>query len=137
VPRSSISRNSLFITPTSVHFVGRTIDFRCAGQSAVGGVKNVRISIALVVGSGASAAASKCRFLTKSGTLSAPRSCKSRILLGAKLGKRRAGKVPWTFRMRHLHLPSGTYLVDAFGTDSQNNKERTTKRFNEKRFVLH
>jgi uncharacterized repeat protein (TIGR01451 family) len=129
-PRSSISRNGLQGKTSTIKLVGRTIDFRCLGQSQAGGIKKVRLAIALRVGG-------KCRFLKKSGGLTSARDCADRVYFSARLGVVRGGKVPWTFRKRHLDLPTGSYVAFAFGTDSQNNKESKVRRFNRKFFRIH
>jgi uncharacterized repeat protein (TIGR01451 family) len=128
-PRTSISRNGLDAKRTTVKLVGRTIDFRCAGQNALGGIKRVRVAVALRVGK-------ECRFLKHNGKLTSSRSCSKRAYFRARLGHIRNGKVPWTFRKRHLDLPTGRYIAVALGTDSQNNDETTTRRFNLKHFRI-
>jgi uncharacterized repeat protein (TIGR01451 family) len=129
-PRSSISRNGFQAKSTTVKLVGRTIDFRCLGQAAAGGIKRVRVAVALKVGS-------KCRFLKSNGQLTSARACSKRVYFRARLGTIRNGKVPWTFRVRHLNLPAGNYLAFASGIDSQNNKETQTRRYNRKGFSIH
>jgi uncharacterized repeat protein (TIGR01451 family) len=129
VPRTSISRNGLDAKRTTIKLVGRTIDFRCAGLNTPGGIRRVRLAIALLDGN-------QCRFLTHSGGLTAARSCKKYLFFTARLGRLRNGKVPWTFRVRNLSLPSGRYVAFAFGTDSQNAKETKTRRFNRKVFRI-
>ena len=129
VPRTSISRNGLDAKKTTIKLVGRTIDFRCAGQAAVGGIKRVNIAIALRDGK-------QCRFLKHNGDLTDPRSCTKFVFFKARLGQLRNGKVPWTFRIRHLSLPSGRYEALALGTDSQGNQEKSLRRFNRKFFRI-
>ncbi len=129
VPRTSISRNGLQAGTTTIKLVGRTVDFRCLHQTALGGIKKVRLAVALRDGS-------KCRFLKHNGQLTRARSCKKYVFFTARLGQVRNGKVPWTFRKRHLHLPRGRYLAFAFGTDSQNNTETKTRRYNRKGFHI-
>jgi uncharacterized repeat protein (TIGR01451 family) len=129
-PRSSISRNGFQAKTTTIKLVGRTIDFRCAGQTAAGGIKQVRLAIALKDGS-------KCRFIKHNGDLTASRSCDNRVYFKARLGTIRNGKVPWTFRIRHLDLPRGKYVAFASGIDSQDNAESKARRFNKKTFRVH
>jgi uncharacterized repeat protein (TIGR01451 family)/CSLREA domain-containing protein len=128
-PRSSISRNGLQARASTIKLVGRTIDFRCLGQTAVGGIKKVQVAIALLDGS-------KCQFLKANGDLTGDRSCSDRVFFTARLGHVRGGKVPWTFRKRHLSLPKGKYVSFALGTDSQNNKETDIRRYNRKKFRI-
>jgi uncharacterized repeat protein (TIGR01451 family) len=130
LPRTSISRNGLDAKRTTIKLVGRTVDFRCLGKTQLGGIKKVRLAIALRDGS-------QCRFLKQNGDLTSARLCTKYVFFTARLGEVRNGKVPWTFRKRHLDLPKGKYFAFAFGTDSQNNKETKTRRFNKKPFRIH
>jgi hypothetical protein len=129
VPRSSISRNALDARVTTIRLVGRTLDFTCLGLKNGGGIKRVRLAIALHDGS-------NCRFLTSAGSLTSARSCSSRTYLTAKLGHLRNGKVPWTFRKRNLSLPAGRYDAIALGTDGQNRNESKLRTYNLKHFRI-
>jgi uncharacterized repeat protein (TIGR01451 family)/CSLREA domain-containing protein len=128
-PRTSISRNTLLGERRELKFTGRSLDFRCVGQETAGGVKLVRVAVALHVGD-------ECRFLARSGRLTKRRACDSRVYMNARVGDVRSGKVPWTFALRKLRLPAGKYSVVALGTDSQNVQESTVRRFNRKTFVI-
>ena len=128
-PRTSISLPALFASSSSLRFVGRSIDLRCLTGTELG-IKQVKLAVGFKVGSG------KCRFLTKKGTLGKARSCKKPTFLKAKRGKLRNGKVPWTFRIRHLHLPSGNYIVIALGTDTHGDHETKLKTYNQKTFTI-
>ncbi|MFL5885041.1 MAG: choice-of-anchor Q domain-containing protein [Thermoleophilaceae bacterium] len=138
-PRTSISLNGLIAATDTLRFVGRSIDLRCLSTTRLG-IKNVQIAVAFIVGSntsGATAAAKKCRFLNKKGHLGKARSCKKpKFLKKARRGKVRNGKVPWTFRIRHLRLPPGRYLVFALGTDSAGHKEKKLRKYNQKTFTV-
>ena len=127
-PRTSISLPALFASSSSLRFVGRSIDLRCLSGTKLG-IKTVKIAIGNRVGS-------KCRFLQKNGKLGPARSCKKPKFLKAKRGKLRNGKVPWTFRMRHLHLPQGRYLVIALGVDTHNDAEKKLRTYNQKTFTI-
>jgi hypothetical protein len=109
--------------------VGRSVDFRCLGQSSAGGIKRVRVAVALRAGD-------RCRFLNHGGGLTSARACDNRVYFRARLGQIRGGKVPWTFRRRHLDLPAGSYVAFASGVDSQDNKETKVRRFNRKFFRI-
>jgi uncharacterized repeat protein (TIGR01451 family) len=128
-PRTSISLNGLIAASDTLRFVGRSIDLRCLLSGQLG-IKKVQIAVGLDVGSG------KCRFLAKDGTLGPERSCKRPQYLTARRGKIRNGKVPWTFRMRHLNLPHGNYLVIALGTDTNNDRETKLRKYNRKTFTI-
>jgi uncharacterized repeat protein (TIGR01451 family) len=134
-PRTSISLNGLQAAADTLRFVGRSIDLRCLSGNSLG-ISQVQIAIGYVVGSNA-AAAKRCRFLTSSGTLGTARSCSKPQFLKARRGKLRNGKVPWTFRMRNLHLPKGTYIVVARGTDTSNHVEKKLRKYNRKTFRIH
>jgi uncharacterized repeat protein (TIGR01451 family) len=127
-PRSSISRNGSRITRAKIRLTGRTLDLRCAGTNRLGGIRRARLAIAQIVGS-------RCRFVQKNGSLTAPRSCSRRLYLNAHLGRKRAGKVPWTFRLK-VNLAAGRYVVTASGIDSQGLKETKLRKFNRKTFRL-
>ena len=123
------------VTPRSwtalwMKVAGRSIDLRCLTGTSLG-IKKVKLAVGLKAGH------NKCRFLTRKGTLGKARSCRKPVFLKAKRGKLRNGKVPWTFRMRHLHLPSGNYIVIALGTDTNNDAETKLRTYNQKTFRIH
>jgi ribosomal protein L36 len=89
----------------------------------------VRIAIALKTHG-------ECKFVKRNGNLTKARDCDKPKFFKARLGEIRNGKVPWTFRIRHLDLPNGRYIAEALGTDRQNNNETKLRRFNRKHFRL-
>jgi hypothetical protein len=133
-PRSSVSRNSLIARESTVKFTGRSTDFLCSETRLPGEVDRVQIAVARIVSN--TAGSRRCRFLTADGDLTGSRSCDNEVLLPARLGKVRNGKVPWTFRKRRLELPAGRYQVLAVGTDTDGLGETEPRRFNLKRFTI-
>ena len=129
-PRTSISRSSLRGSSSRIALIGRSVDFRCAETRLAGNVTTVQVSIARLAGG------AECRFLTSGGDLGSARACDDRVMLTAKLGKLRDGKVPWTFRKRRLDLPAGRYVVVAMAKDGDGNTETEIRRFNRKRFKI-
>lgn len=110
-PRASISRNSLRASRGGMNISGRAVAYRCvAAQLAHGTVSRVELSLARRVSGG-------CRFLKKNGHFSARRSCKSRIFLRGHLGRKRAGKVPWSYRTG-ANLAPGTYIASVRARDA-------------------
>ncbi|MFL5885040.1 MAG: choice-of-anchor Q domain-containing protein [Thermoleophilaceae bacterium] len=128
-PRTSISRNGLSVAADTLKFVGRSIDLRCLTSTSLG-IKKVQLSIALKSGHG------KCRFLKTNGQLTDARSCSRRTFVEAHRGRIRNGKVPWTFRVRHLDLPAGDYVVIARGIDTANDVESKIRTYNKKTFSI-
>jgi hypothetical protein len=57
------------------------------------------------------------------------------VLLRARLGKLRPGKVPWTFRSRP-HLSHGRYTVTVRAVDARGKAGGRRGRFNKKVFVV-
>ena len=128
-PRSSISRNSISTRRRGFRVAGRSIDFACAGSDKRGTVKRVQVSIGKKAGR-------KCRFFKGRGRYTARRSCKRPKWLRARLGRRRPGKVPWTFKARRGFGKPGTYLVRVRGTDSDGNVERKLRLYNQKKVIV-
>jgi len=60
---------------------------------------------------------SRCRFVRSDGRLGPRRSCSRPSYLSARLGRLRAGKVPWTLRVKRA-LPRGRYLAWAVAYDA-------------------
>jgi beta-glucosidase len=123
-PRSSIS-GAVGATRRRVSLRGRTVDLACRGNSQRGRVRSVDVAVARRVGR-------RCRWLSRRGRLSRrARSCSRPSFAGrGRLGRLRAGKVPWTARVRARGLPRGAYLVVARATDSGGSVERRLRRFN-------
>jgi hypothetical protein len=126
-PRASISGTSLRASRRSgAALVGRATAFRCtaAGRQAAP-VTRVRVSIARVSGR-------RCRFVGRGGKLGPRRSCSRPSYLGARLGRLRAGKVPWTLRVRR-GLPRGRYVARVVAYDADGRfspaARRSIKRF--------
>jgi hypothetical protein len=113
LPRASVTRGSLKASrKRGVSAGGRAIGFNCVGRKRTAGVvKRVQISVAL------EAKGDKCRFLQANGRFTNARACVLNVWQTAKLGRRRAGKVPWTFRSRQ-RLPRGTYQVHVRSVDA-------------------
>jgi hypothetical protein len=126
-PRASISRHGLHASRRGgLRLSGRAIAFRCKGNRALAGkVRRVRISVWRKSGR-------KCRYVTKSGRLTAPRSCRKPLRMNAKLGRTRKGKTPWSFRLRHM--PAGRFEVLASALDSKGHTQRASAKFNHKAF---
>jgi hypothetical protein len=74
----------------------------------------------------------RCRFVRGGGTLAPRRSCSKAGYLPARLGRLRAGKVPWTLRVKR-GLPPGRYVarVVAYDADGRASppSRRSVKRF--------
>ena len=128
-PRASVSRPGSVVKRRRISLRGRAVAFRCSGGRAVRGkVKRVYVSVS-------KAAGLKCRFLGRRGRLTAPRSCARPVLLRARLGRVRPGKVPWTFRSRP-HLTHGRYTVTVRAVDARGKAGGRRGRFNRKVFVV-
>jgi hypothetical protein len=126
-PRASITRSSIRASRRRLSLSGRAAAFRCErGRRAPGRVVSVRLYVARRAGR-------RCRFLTRRGRLGPTRSCRRRSFLRARLGPRRPGKVPWSFRKR-VRLPGGRYVVGvrargANGTVSRSGGPYAVRRF--------
>jgi hypothetical protein len=128
-PRASVTRAGSRLERRRISLRGRAVAFRCSnGHPARGKVKRVSVSIKRQVGL-------RCRFLTRSGRLSGVRSCSRAVFLRARIGKIRAGKVPWTFRDRPL-LPHGRYTVAVRAVDTRGKVGGRRGRFNKKTFAV-
>jgi hypothetical protein len=128
-PGASVSRQGSRLRRRRISLSGRAVAFRCAGgHAAPGTVKRVSVAIARRAGL-------RCRFVTRRGRLSAPRSCSRPILLRARLGPRRPGKVPWAFSLA-AHLSRGRYIVSARAVDSRGRAGGRRGRFNQKAFTV-
>jgi hypothetical protein len=129
-PRGSISRPGSRVTRRRVALTGRAVAFRCAGKRAVRGkVRRVLVSVSRQAGL-------RCRFLTRAGRLTGPRSCSRPVELRAHLGKpRRDGKVPWGLRAA-VHLPHGRYTVAVRAVDARGHASGRHGRFNHKAFTV-
>ncbi|MEA2443698.1 MAG: hypothetical protein QOJ12_990 [Thermoleophilales bacterium] len=122
-PRSSLSRNGLVASRRGLSVAGRAIAFRCLRSSRrrlPGTVARVEVAVARKVGT-------KCSFLNSRGKLGRPRSCDRNDWLRARLGRQRAGKVPWTFRTS-AQLPAGTYEVRVRAIDRTGTVERQPRK---------
>jgi hypothetical protein len=122
LPRSSLARNGLTVSRTrGIAASGRAIGFRCVRNRRRAG-KVARVEIAVARKSGR-----KCRYLNGRGKLGKPRACGRSEWLRARLGRRRTGKVPWTFRSR-ARLPRGTYELRVRAVDSTGAVERQPRK---------
>jgi hypothetical protein len=110
---------------------GRTVDLACRGNSRRGRVRAVDVAVAQRVGR-------RCRWLSRGGRLSRrATSCSRPSFAGrGRLGRLRAGKVPWTARVAGRGLPRGAYLVVARATDTGGAVERKLRRFNRRTFRI-
>jgi hypothetical protein len=124
-PRSSISRNSIRTRRRGFRAAGRSVDRACREKDTPGTVKRVQIAIGKKVGR-------KCRFYKGRGHFGAKRPCSKRKYVRARLGKRRAGKVPWTFRARRGFGRPARYRLTVRGIDSNGLVERLLRRYNQK-----
>jgi len=108
---------------------GRTVDLACRGNSQRGRVRSVDVAVAKRAGR-------RCRWLSRSGRLSRrATSCGSPAFVRrGRLGRLRAGKVPWTARVAARSLSRGTYVVVARATDTGGAVERRLRRFNRRTF---
>jgi hypothetical protein len=129
-PRSSISRNSIAARRRGFSVGGRSIDFACRGKDARGTVKRVQVAIGRKVGK-------KCRFYKGHGRFTAKRSCRRSKYVRAHVGRKRPGKVPWTFRARRGFGKPATYIVRARGIDTDGNVETRLRRYNQKLVRVH
>jgi hypothetical protein len=94
---------------------GTTSDRGC-GPGGRGAVRVVKVSIARTGPQG-------CSFVTAAGRLTRPRSCARPVLLTA------SGHTAWKLSLR-VHLPAGSYRVEARGVDTAGNRERPSGRGN-------
>jgi pseudomonalisin len=92
-----------------VSLQGATSDRGC-GPGGSGAVSAVKVSIARTGPRG-------CSFVTAAGRLTRPRSCARPVLLTA------SGHAAWRLALG-VHLPPGTYRVEARGIDTAGNMER-------------
>jgi putative CocE/NonD family hydrolase len=129
-PRASISRSGLRASRRrGVALGGRAIAFRCvSGERRRGRVARVRVAVARVSGR-------RCRFAGRRGRLGPRRSCSRPRYLPARLGRRREGKVPWTFRLRH-RLPRGRYVARVRAYDDAGRTSPKSHRLSIRRFAL-
>jgi hypothetical protein len=74
----------------------------------------------------------RCRWLSRGGRLvRRASSCSRPVFAGrGRLGRLRAGKVPWTARVGARGLSRGSYLVVARAVDTGGAVERKLRRFN-------
>jgi hypothetical protein len=130
LPRSSVSRNALRASRRNgIAATGRAVGFRCVrGRARRDRVARVQVAVARRVGS-------RCRYLTSRGRLTRARSCNRNEWLRARLGRIRAGKVPWTFRTR-ARLPRGTYELRVRAIDRSGTVEKQPRRHARKRFRI-
>ena len=128
-PGASVSRGGSRLARRKISLRGRAVAFRCAGgRTTFGTVKRVSVSVS-------KAAGLRCRFLTRRGRLSRARSCSRPILLRARLGRIRPGKVPWAFS-RGVHLRRGRYTVSVRAVDKRGKVGGRRGRFSRKAFVV-
>jgi hypothetical protein len=130
-PRANVSRRESSVTRRRIRLRGGAIAFRCTGKRAVPGkVRSVTVSVSRQVGL-------QCRFLTRSGQLSGPRSCSRPVQLRARLGRSRGRNkpVPWTFAAA-VHLPPGRYAVAVRAVDPRGHAGGRRGRFSRTVFVV-
>ena len=126
-PRSSISSGGgLRATRRRVSLSGRTVDLACRGNAQRGRVRSVDVAVARRVGK-------RCRWLGRSGRIGKRVSCAKPVYRRARLGRQRAGKVPWTARVA-ARLPRGSYLARVRATDTGGAVERRVGRYNRRSF---
>jgi hypothetical protein len=126
LPRASISRGSFKLKRRRVRASGRAIAFRCRNKRRVRGTVG-RVQVAIFRKKGR-----RCRFVNGRGRVARASSCKRVKWLRARLGRRRVGKVPWTFRKR-VKLPRGTYTIRARAVDSRGTADFRSRRYARKR----
>ncbi len=127
-PRSSISGAGVRATRRRVSLSGRTVDLACKGNSQRGRVRSLAVAVAQRAGG-------RCRWLGRSGRLGRRASCARPVFSrSAKLGRLRAGKVPWTARVPARRLPRGSYLAVVRAVDTGGAVERKLRRFNRRAF---
>ncbi len=129
LPRSSVSRRLRASRRSGVTATGRAIGFRCVRNRRVPGTV-ARVEVAVARKSG-----KRCRFLSARGRLGRARSCSRNEWLRSRLGRRRGGKVPWTFRTK-ARLPRGTYELRVRATDKTGTVEKQPRRQARKRFRI-
>jgi beta-glucosidase len=127
-PRSSISSGGLSASSSGVSLRGRTVDLACRGARGRGKVTGVEVAIGQRAGIG-------CRWLDRRGAFGKPRPCSAAVWRRARLGRVRAGKVPWTFRAT-AQLPRGRYFALVRGRDDGGAIERPLGKFNRRSFVV-
>jgi hypothetical protein len=77
----------------------------------------------------------RCRWLGRNRRFGKRASCGSPVFAArGRLGRLRAGKVPWTARVAARRLPRGSYLALVRATDSGGAVERKIGRFNRRSF---
>jgi hypothetical protein len=128
LPRSSVSRSGLRASRRrGLAATGRAIGFRCVNQRRrPGTVARVELAVARKSGK-------RCRYLNSRGRLGRARSCGKNDWLRARLGRQRAGKVPWTFRNRKARLPRGVYELRVRAIDKTGTVEKQPRRQARKR----
>ena len=120
-PRSSLSRRGITARRTRVAAGGRAVAFRCVrNRVRRGTVARVQVSVARKSGR-------RCRFMSSRGRLGKSRSCSRAVWVRARLGRQRAGKVPWTLR-KSARLPRGVYELRVRAIDKTGTVERTSRR---------
>jgi hypothetical protein len=128
-PGASVSGGGSRLSRRKISLRGRAVAFRCVGgRVSSGTVKRVNVSIS-------KAAGLRCRFLTHRGRLSHTRSCSRPILLRARLGRIRPGKVPWALS-GPVHLRRGSYTVSVRAVDTHGKVGGRRGRFSRKTFVV-
>jgi beta-glucosidase len=125
-PRSSITRGGLRATRRRVSLSGRAVDLACRGNAQRGRVRSVEVAIAQRTGK-------RCRWIGRSGRLGKPGSCNQPVYRRGRTGRERAGKVPWTARVR-AKLRRGNYLAVVRATDTGGAVERKVGRYNRRLF---
>ncbi|MEA2375372.1 MAG: hypothetical protein QOD53_1835 [Thermoleophilaceae bacterium] len=132
-PRSSIAKRRKRARGRRLRLSGRSIDFGCRGgleaSSRAGRIKAVQVSLARVVGR-------HCRFVSRRGAPTSPRSCAQPLWLRTRLGpSRRLGKTAWSARIAGSLTP-GSYVARVRGRDGAGNVERRKRRSNVARFLV-
>ena len=129
-PRSSIS-GAVRATRRRVSLRGRTVDLACRGNSQRGRVRSVDVAVGQRAGR-------RCRWLGRGGRLARrATSCATPAFARrGRLGRLRAGKVPWTARVPARGLPRGNYVVVARAIDTGGAVERRLGRFNRRSFRI-
>ena len=131
LPRSSVSRSGLKASRRrGLTATGRAIGFRCVNQRRrPGTVARVEVAVARKSGK-------RCRYMNSRGRLGKARPCSKNDWLRARLGRRRAGKVPWTFSNRRARLPRGVYELRVRAIDKNGTVEKQPRRQARKRFRI-
>lgn len=130
-PRSSVSKRSV-MTRRRINLSGRSTDRECSPEGRIIRTKRplarVEVSVAIRV-------AKRCRYLTSSGALTAPRSCGKPLYLRARITGFDANKAKSAWRLTtKVKLPRGRYSAAVRAIDRDGNAEQAKRRSNRATF---